>query len=288
MKNFLVVILRGALALISPWTWGIAFGILILLGLCWGLLASIHWESAVNFVQKELALHDRISWVIDSNLGQTFGALTWRWRDFTAPLMLAVLILPCVVASSALAISVFALPAITRRVAMRRYPSLVNASAEPASESRNWKVGIARVGEHVLVAVVYAFCATFGLSAWFEPVVGGLITAMIGCTFVAFLFSSSVLASVASHSERKLLLARHRMARFGLALWGMLWLAVPVSIWLAGVSAFVFAPALALVGILFFVMVLLAIATSFVHYLLGALMKLRMDASLEPNIHVIQ
>jgi hypothetical protein len=277
MKRIAVALGRAGISILHPWNWLLALLALVLMVVFWAAVGNLQWENAVNLVQRLLANNDRILWIVDSNLGQTFGRFTWRWQDFKAPLVLAVLALPWIIATCSLLVAIVGIPMMTRLIASRQYPELLPTRAERPDLQVRLERHVSRLVLMILSAIAYGISSTLAMSAWLSPLAGGVVTFVMASVFITFIYTHGILALLASDAERRSMSATHLLERLALGAWCVCWLTLPSAVWLASVSAFVFAPSLAIFAFLLFALVLCASALSFVHYCLEALHRVRYE-----------
>ncbi len=199
----------------------------------------------------------------------------WDWtgkffsgdvRAVVAPLLLVVAATPLLVVVSLLVVSAFMAPALTRMVAERRFPALVQKKGSTVLGSIARSVGITLLA---LVALVLS------MPLWLVPPLVLILPPLIWGWLTYRVMSFDALADHASAEERETLLREHRLPLLGIGvLCGYLG-AAPSIVWASGV---VFAAAfvvLAPIAIWIYTLVFAFSALWFSHYCLDALGRLR-------------
>lgn len=221
-----------------------------------------YWDAAVAWTRGALE-----SWPLLSSV--------WGWigrfvpgdvAAFVAPMVVVLALTPLIVVASLLVVAAFMAPALTRLVAERRFPVLVQKKGASFLGSVARSLGVTLLA---LVALVVS------MPLWLIPPLILVLPPLIWGWLTFRVMSFDALAEHASPQEREAVLRAHRLPLLGIGvLCGYLG-AAPSIVWASGL---LFAAA-------FFVLVPLAIwiytlvfafsALWFAHYCLDALARLR-------------
>jgi hypothetical protein len=229
-----------------------------------GGLGWLYWDVAVSGVRDWL---DATSWL----------QVVWRWfegvglanlKSVVAPLLVIFTVTPLVVVASLLAVTFFMTPALTRRVADRRFAQMQRKHGASVLQSVFW----------TLTSVLLALGALLiTLPMWLVPPLALVLPALIWGWLTYRIMAFDVLAEFASPQERKTLLKRHRMSWLGMGIVTGLMGAAPSLLWASGAlfaAAFVILVPLA---IWIYTLVFAFSSLWFAHFALSALAALRAE-----------
>lgn len=265
MKLMIDSFWRAALYCLHPRVMAMSLLPLVLIVVITGGLGWLYWDAAVAGVRNWL---DASSWL----------QVVWRWfetvgltslKSVVAPLLVIFSVTPLVVVASLLAVTFFMTPALTRRVAERRFAQLERKQGASAMQGVLW----------TLLSVLLALGAVLiTLPMWLVPPLAMLLPALIWGWLTYRIMAFDVLAEFASAQERHTLMARHRMSWLGMGVVTGLMGAAPSLVWASGAlfaAAFVILVPLA---IWIYMLVFIFSSLWFAHFALAALQALRDEA----------
>ena len=226
-------------------------------------LGYFFWEPANDAVRATLE-----SWkLIDSLLGYLNFIGANDLRAMLTPLIVVLLTIPVLVVISLFMVALLMTPALSRMVALRRFPAMEHKQGGSA-----WWKGLAWSIWHCLLATGMLLVS---LPFWLIPplvlILPPLIWGWLGYRVLAF----DVLAEHASAEERKQLMHEHRVPLLILGIITGYLGAAPAAIWAAGVMTVVLAPFLVLVSVWLYILVFAFSTLWFAHFSLAALSAMR-------------
>ena len=235
--------------------------LVLIVALAW-LWGYAYWDRAVTGVFEAL---ERLSLL----------ASFWHWlesmglpnlKTALAPVLVIVGITPLLVMGSLLAVSVLMTPALTRLVAARRFPQLEPRHGGPLLHSLGWSA---------LSLVLALGAMVLSLPLWLVPPMALLLPSLIWGWLTYRVMTFDVLAEHADASERRLLMAQHRIPLLAMGVFTGVMGTAPSLMWASGAlfaAAFILLIPLA---IWIYTLVFAFSSLWFAHYALDALAEMR-------------
>lgn len=230
--------------------------------LVWGLGLWIGLQPAVDWLQ---------AWLSSQGWFQSVGA-TGSWLGLGAlnvvivPLIAMWLLLPMMIVTALLFVTVLAMPAIVRHVSSRHYPQL----ARHGEGSFFGSIGTT-LRAFVGFAAVWLLTLPLVLIPPFTLIIQPLLWAWLTTRVMAY----DALADHATAAERHALVQRHRIPLLAIGIATGALSAIPALLWLGGVLSVVLFPLVAALSIWLYVMAFMLTALWFEHYCLHALAAYR-------------
>ena len=241
---------------------------LLLVGGSAAALGYFFWEPAVHSVRASLE-----DWTL---LGTLFAWLdsigAGAFRSVLAPLVVVALIVPVFVVASLFVVALLMTPALVRLVAARRFPRLERRGRDGFVASLVWSAGSTVLA---LIALVVS------IPLWFVPPLIFVVPPLIWGWLTYRVLAFDVLSAHASADERRQLMQAERWPLLGMGIVAGVFGAAPSLLWAVSALALVFAPLLILVSIWLYTLVFAFSSLWFAHYLLGAMVGLRGDPTLD-------
>ncbi|MCO5976650.1 EI24 domain-containing protein [Ideonella oryzae] len=265
MKLLLDSFWRAAAYLMRPRVIGLTLLPLLIAGGLFLVMGYFFWEPAVSAVRAQLenwALTEAVLRWMDTYVGASFRAVM-------APMIIVALAVPVAVVMSLLLVALLMMPALVSLVAERRFPALERKRGGQLWESA-WRSGL-----FTLVAMV-ALILTVPL--WLVPPLALVIPPMIWGWLTAQVMTYDALSEHASLEERLSLQREHRWPLLLIGLISGFLGAAPSLIWAVSAMALILAPLLIAVSIWLYTLVFAFSCLWFVHYLLAALQRARVQA----------
>ncbi|MGY2487870.1 EI24 domain-containing protein [Cupriavidus sp. CP313] len=240
----------------------------VLATLLWGGLLWWGWDPIMGATRSFLETSILTSWI--------YSALDWfglqSMRTIVAPLFVAALAIPLVIASMLMFIGVFSVPAVVRHLE-RNYPDLAKAHGGSILGSVFQSLGS---------TLVFLVLVLVTLPLWLIPPFFALIPPVLWGWLTYRVMTYDALADHASAEERKTLVRRHRtpLLVIGVAV-GLLGSA-PTLLWVSS-AAVIFLFPFVLAGTLWlYVLIFIFSALWFGHFCLRALAQLRAERAAVP------
>ena len=229
----------------------------------WGGLFWWGWDPIMGAMRSFLEASVLTSWI--------YSALDWfglqSMRAVVAPLFVAALAVPLVIASMLLFISLFSVPAVVRHLE-RSYPDL-------AKERGGSVVG--SVFQSLGSTVVFLVLVLVTLPLWLLPLFFALIPPVLWGWLTYRVMTYDALADHASVEERKTLMRRHRVPLLTIGVVVGLLGSAPTLLWVSS-AAVIFLFPFVLAGMLWlYVLIFIFSALWFGHFCLRALAQLRAE-----------
>ncbi|MDF3832415.1 EI24 domain-containing protein [Cupriavidus basilensis] len=229
----------------------------------WGGLLLWGWEPIMTTARGVLETSVLTSWI--------YGALDWfglqSLRAVVAPLFVVALMIPLVIASMLVFISLFSVPAAVRHLE-RSYPDLVKAKGGNM---------IGSVFQALGSTVVFLLLALVTLPLWLIPPFFALIPPLLWGWLTYRVMTYDALAEHASPEERKTLMKRHRIPLLAIGVAVGLLGSAPTLVWVSS-AALIFLFPFVLAGTLWlYVLIFIFSALWFGHFCLRALEQLRAE-----------
>lgn len=229
----------------------------------WGGLFWWGWDPIMGAMRSFLEASVLTSWI--------YSALDWfglqSMRAVVAPLFVAALAVPLVIASMLLFISLFSVPAVVRHLE-RSYPDL-------AKERGGSVVG--SVFQSLGSTVVFLVLVLVTLPLWLLPLFFALIPPVLWGWLTYRVMTYDALADHASVEERKTLMRRHRAPLLTIGVVVGLLGSAPTLLWVSS-AAVIFLFPFVLAGMLWlYVLIFIFSALWFGHFCLRALAQLRAE-----------
>lgn len=231
-----------------------------------GTLAWLGWEPATEWVRLQLQ-----SWA--------FSAQVLAWIDSVggsglrlavAPFLVLLVMVPLVLIVSLLVVAWLMTPALVKRVAQRRFPSLVQERPPSWMASALWSLGSA-------LAALLAMLLTLPL--WIIPPFALVLPPLIWGWLTYRVMAFDALGLHASAQERRTLMRRHRLPLLIIGVLTGLLGAAPALLWSVGLVGLALAPLLVPVAVWLYTLIFAFSSLWFAHYLLDALRELRLNAT---------
>ncbi|MGO4306398.1 MULTISPECIES: EI24 domain-containing protein [unclassified Cupriavidus] len=244
----------------------------VLATVLWGGLIYLAWDPVIGTASAILQGSVFTSWI--------YGALDWvglqSLRAVVAPLFVLTMVIPLVIASMLIFISLFSVPAVVRHLE-RSYPNLTKAHGGSIAGSVFQALGN---------TVVFLLLVLVTLPLWLIPPFFALIPPVLWGWLTYRVMTYDALSEHATVEERKTIMKRHRtsLLMIGVAV-GLLGSA-PTLLWVwSAVIIFLFPVVLA--GTLWlYVLIFIFSALWFGHFCLRALADLRAErAAAAPPPH---
>ncbi|CAG2126707.1 hypothetical protein LMG31506_00131 [Cupriavidus yeoncheonensis] len=229
----------------------------------WGGLFWWGWDPIMGAMRSFLEASVLTSWI--------YSALDWfglqSMRAVVAPLFVAALAVPLVIASMLLFISLFSVPAVVRHLE-RSYPDL-------AKERGGSIVG--SVFQSLGSTVVFLVLVLVTLPLWLLPLFFALVPPVLWGWLTYRVMTYDALADHASAEERKTLMRRHRVPLLTMGVVVGLLGSAPTLLWVSS-AAVIFLFPFVLAGMLWlYVLIFIFSALWFGHFCLRALAQLRAE-----------
>jgi hypothetical protein len=232
----------------------------------WGVALWFCLQPAIDWLQAYFVAHDGFR--IAGSLLDTVGLNAIR--AVVVPLIAMWLLLPLMIITALVFISLFAMPSVERHVAVRHYPQL-----EKRRGGGIW--GSARTA--VLSLLVFFLLWVLTLPVAIIPPLGFVIHPLLWGWLTYRVMGYDALAAHADIQERQEILKRHRWPLLAIGtVTGVLGTA-PTLLWLGGVLSVVFFPFFAAVAIWLYVLFFIFSGLWFQHYCLSALTSYREERS---------
>jgi len=229
----------------------------------WGGLLWWGWDPIMQSARTLLEGWALTRWI--------YAALDWMTlqslRAVVAPLFVVALMVPLVIASMLLFISLCSVPAVMRYLE-RSYPGLAKARGGSLMGSVLQSLGS---------TVVFLLLVLVTLPLWLVPPFFALIPPVLWGWLTYRVMSYDALAEHASAEERKVLMQRHRMPLLAIGVAVGLLGSAPTLLWVSS-AAIIFLFPFVLAGTLWlYVLIFIFSALWFGHFCLHALAKLRAE-----------
>ena len=237
------------------------------------LLGYFFWEPAVDAVRNTLE-----SWALVETFFRWLDAIgAASFRSVFAPLIVVALTVPVVLVVSLLLVATLMTPALTRLVAVRRFPHLEQKHGGGWWASVAWSIGC------TLLALL---ALAFSIPLWFVPPLVVVVPPLIWGWLTYRVMTFDVLGDHASPDERRQILREHRWPLFGIGIVTGYIGAAPSLLWAFSATALILAPLLIVVAVWMYTLVFAFSGLWFAHYALAALQRLRRAASpvVEPAV----
>jgi hypothetical protein len=229
----------------------------------WGGLFWWGWDPIMGAMRSFLESSVLTSWI--------YSALDWfglqSMRAVVAPLFVAALAVPLVIASMLLFISLFSVPAVVRHLE-RSYPDL--------AKERGGSI-LGSVFQSLGSTVVFLVLVLVTLPLWLLPLFFALIPPVLWGWLTYRVMTYDALADHASTEERKTLMRRHRVPLLTMGVVVGLLGSAPTLLWVSS-AAVIFLFPFVLAGMLWlYVLIFIFSALWFGHFCLRALAQLRAE-----------
>ncbi len=272
MKSLLAALLRAAASQLHPRMLLLTLLPFAVTALIWTGIAWFGGESAINLVQGWLlhvpGFERTVLWLFAGNVDRFATAMR------VLPLLVvAVALLPPVAMTAIVAVGTTTVPLVVAHLRRGRFATLeVRGHSGPGQ--------VLRDGLHALALT--ALAALLTLPLWLVPLAGWLLPLLLWGWVNARIMARDALAEHADGAERDAILRSRAWPLWVLGVATGALGVIPVAIWVGGVVAFVFWPALALVSLWLYVLVFTYSALAFAHYTLAALERQRHASAAPP------
>ena len=260
---------KASLGLLNPKMWALSLIPFALAALFWGAVAYFLWEPANNISRTVIGSIGLPSWITDLIPA---GMNTWldTLRAVWAPLVVMMLLIPGVI------LTVFVLVGLLGSTVVANHVSK-QYELVPLTQSKTAR-GISVLGSvwhssWVLTVLVVLWILTLPL--WLIPGLGFIIPIALLAWANARLFTRDALVDFATTAEIATLKNTHGSTLFSLGLLASLPACIPSFLWLFGGMTIVALPLLGAIAVWLYVMMFIATALLFSHYVLAALRDLR-------------
>ena len=264
---------KASLGLLNPKMWLLSVLPFLIACAIWGGLAYFAWEPANNIARSIIGafwLPDWFTGLFPAGLGNWFDGLRAVW----APLMVMMLLIPGVILTVFVLVGLLGTTVVANHVA-KQY-GLAPEAKTTTARSINW-LGSVWHSAWVLSVLVVLWLLTLPL--WLIPGIGFIVPLMLLAWANTRLFTRDVLADYATAPEIANLKATHGATLFTLGLLASLPACIPSFLWLFGGMTIVALPLLGAIAVWVYVMVFIATALLFSHYVMAAL-KAQRDAAM--------
>ena len=263
---------KASLGLLNPKMWALSLIPFAIAALFWGVIAYVAWEPANNIARTIIGsfwLPDWITSMIPAGMNVWLDSLRAVW----APLVVMMLLIPGVILTVFVLVGLLGSTVIAQHVA-KQY------ALSPLTQSKTAR-GISVLGSvwhstWVLSILVVLWILTLPL--WLIPGLGFIIPLALLAWANARLFTRDALADFATATEIVSLKTTHGSTLFSLGLLSSLPACIPSFLWLFGGMTIVALPLLGAIAVWLYVMMFIATALVFSHYVLAALRDLRANA----------
>ncbi len=229
----------------------------------WGGLLWWGWEPVINTTRAMLESFVLTSWI--------YGALDWAgWQSMhalVAPLFVAALAIPLVIATMLVFISIFSVPAVVRHLE-RSYPELKKEHGGSILGSVMQSLGC---------TLMFLFLVLITLPLWLIPPLFALIPPLLWGWLAYRVMSYDALAEHATGEERKTVMRRNRGALLAIGIATGLLGTAPTLLWVASAPVIFLFPFVLVASLWLYVLIFVFSALWFGHYCLHALKLLRIE-----------
>lgn len=187
-------------------------------------------------------------------------------RAALVPLLLLILVVPCVVVLSLLLVAWLITPSVVKLVRTRRFPGLASRYQTPVWRS----VAVSLAATSVALGALL-----LTLPLWLIPLFALVVPPLIWGWLTYRVMAHDTLADFATPEEQAALLKRHRSTLLAMGVVCGYLGAAPAAVWALGVLAIVLAPFILIVSLWLYTLVFVFSSLWFAHFLLAALSALR-------------
>jgi hypothetical protein len=232
--------------------------------LLWGAVLYFGWDAMNGIARNAVESWTFIGW-IKSGLNAIGMAGLW---SAIAPLLVITLLVPVIVVSILVFVSVTVVPRVMRFLE-RSYPQLERRKGGSLAGS---------VLHALLCTLVFIAVAVVTLPLWLIPPFFALIPPLLWGWLTYRVMTYDALADHATAEERRAIMQRYRLPLLGIGVAvGMLGSA-PTLLWVSSVVTIVLFPIIAIAVIWLYVLIFIFSALWFGHFCLRALTRLRAEA----------
>ncbi|MEB0138398.1 MULTISPECIES: EI24 domain-containing protein [unclassified Undibacterium] len=235
--------------------------------LIWSVALWLGMQVLLDYVQQWFDVHGQFQ-----TAGEVLGMLgLLAFKAMVVPLVAMWLLLPLMVFTALLCIGTLAMPAISRHVSSRHYPTL---------EQRRGGSWFGSLWHSLSSFGIFAALWLLSLPLTLIPLLSLIIQPLLWGWLTYRVIVYDALAEHADAAERRLLLREHRWSLLLIGTVAGLFGAAPGLLWLGGVVSMLFLPVFAALAIWLYVLVFVFSGLWFQHYCLAALARLRATAAL--------
>ncbi|CAJ0798508.1 hypothetical protein LMG7141_03539 [Ralstonia condita] len=232
--------------------------------LLWGAVLYFGWDAMNGIARNAVESWTFMGW-IKSGLNAIGMAGLW---SAIAPLLVITLLVPVIVVSILVFVSVTVVPRVMRFLE-RSYPQLERRKGGSLAGS---------VLHALLCTLVFIAVAVVTLPLWLIPPFFALIPPLLWGWLTYRVMTYDALADHATAEERRAIMQRYRLPLLGIGVAvGMLGSA-PTLLWVSSVVTIVLFPIIAIAVIWLYVLIFIFSALWFGHFCLRALTRLRAEA----------
>lgn len=258
-------LVKASLALLNPKLWGLSLVPFLLACALWGGIAYFVWEPASGVLRGLLAQVSLPAWLFNA-LPSWLITVAESSRSIWIPFAVLLLVIPGVLVTVMVLVGMMGVGIVARSVGTQYglVPLDKNVIHQGVSLLRSvWNT------TWVMALLVLVWLITLPL--WLVPGVSFVLPVVLVGWATARLFTFDVLAEFASPEEMFTLRRQHSRSLLVLGMLASIPAALPTLVWVGGAFGVVILPALAALAMWLYVMVFLACAALFSHYLLPAL-----------------
>lgn len=258
-------IAKASLALLNPKIWGLSLLPFLIAAVAWAALAWAAWDPASLALREMLSHIDLPAWLFNA-LPSWLITVAQSSRSVWIPFGLLLFAIPGVLVTALALVGFFGTGIVARGIGAHYGLAPMDKSLAHAGMT------LLRSGWHslwVMLALLLLWVITLPL--WLLPGFSFVLPVVLLGWATARLFTHDVLAEFASAQEAAELRREHGKSLLVLGMLASLPTVLPAVVWVGGAFAFVFLPAFAALAVWLYVMMFLACAAVFSHYLLPAL-----------------
>ena len=268
---------KASLGLLNPKIWLLSVIPFAIAAVLWAGLAWFAWEPMNNIARTVIGSFGLPTWLnelIPTGLSQWLDSMRTVW----APLVVMTLVIPLVMLTVFVLVSVLGSAAVANHVA-KQY------ALEPLTRgvaARSISVAGA-IWHSTWVLSVFIVFWILTLPLWLLPGIGFVVPLLLLAWANARLFTRDALVDFATPTEMLALKQQHGSTLFLLGVLASLPAALPSFLWLFGGVMVLALPLMTGIAVWLYVMIFLATALLFSHYTLSALSQLR--SQLNNQVH---
>jgi Etoposide-induced protein 2.4 (EI24) len=260
---------KASLALLNPKLWGLSIVPFLLAAAAWAGIALLAWDPASAALRQLLSQINLPAWLFNA-MPSWLITVAESSRAVWIPFGLLLLAIPGVLITALSLVGFFGTGIVARRIGEQYGLKPIDKTVVRHG------LGFLRSVWHsvwVLTALILMWAITLPL--WLLPGVSFVLPVVLLGWATARLFSFDVLAEFADAEEMLAIRTAHGRSVLVLGILASLPTVVPAMLWVGGAFWFVVLPLSAALAVWLYVMMFLASAALFSHYLLPALKHLR-------------
>ncbi len=262
-------IAKASLALLNPKLWGLSIAPFLLAASAWAGIALLAWDPVSSALRELLAQINLPAWLFNA-MPAWLITVAESSRAVWIPFGVLLLAIPGVLITALSLVGFFGTGIVARRIGEQ-----YGVKAVDKTVVRHGLGFLKSVWHSLWVLVLMILLWFITLPLWLLPGLSFVLPVVLLGWATARLFSFDVLAEFASVDEMQVLRSEHGRSLLVLGMVASLPTVVPAMVWVGGAFWFVVLPASAALAVWLYVMMFLACAALFSHYLLPALKHLR-------------